>query len=312
MLYGTFHRSGGNSHRSLLSFSVVMVIFLALSPGQAAAQDAFLTRCSTVVPASERSGYVPLPQGDVFCSLLADPKQPRSYVSYLRGTTPALDTDIGAIGVGESFGLFRWNGLQLNIEGGIFSQFDLRAPSYDLINADYIIGLPLTFRYRGFSFRLRPYHQSSHLGDEYLLREPPRLPERENLSFESVDLMLSQEIRMVRVYGGGEYLFNREPEDLEQTLVHGGFELRPNAQLLRVGRLGSARLIAGVDVKSSQEQEWKPGWSVRGGLEIGRADITETSRRWGVLAEYYNGPSPYGQFYREDIVYYGLGVYLSL
>jgi hypothetical protein len=61
----------------------------------------------------------------------------------------------------------------------VFAQFDLDSTSDDLLNADYVVGLPLTFRRAGFSARGRFYHQSSHLGDELLLREENDL-EREN------------------------------------------------------------------------------------------------------------------------------------
>ncbi|NIQ57739.1 MAG: DUF1207 domain-containing protein, partial [Gemmatimonadetes bacterium] len=87
------------------------------------------------------------------------------------------------------------------------------------------------------------YHQSSHLGDEFLLRTD--LP-RENLSFEALDLILSQEVGPVRGYVGGELLFNREPETLESTLAHGGVELR-------VGALRGARFIGAVDLKASEQ-----------------------------------------------------------
>ena len=55
--------------------------------------------------------------------------------------------------------------------GNVYAQFDLNRPSYDLINADYLIGLPLTFRFDRFSGRARLYHQSSHLGDEFVLAQ---------------------------------------------------------------------------------------------------------------------------------------------
>jgi hypothetical protein len=171
----------------ILLGSVLLFAFSSALSVQAVAQSSALAQCSTIVPADEQNGFVPLPRGDVFCGLLADPKRPHSFASYLRGTSPTLKTDVAAVGVGENFGLFRWGGLQLGIEAGIFSQFDLRTPSYDLVNADYIIGLPITFRYSGFSARMRVYHQSSHLGDEYLLRGPSVQPERENLSFESLE-----------------------------------------------------------------------------------------------------------------------------
>lgn len=268
--------------------------------------------CAIGVLASEAQGYTPLPAGDVFCSLLADPKQPHSFISYLRGASGPFDTDIGAVGIGEHFGLLRWGRVQLSIEAGIFAQFDLQSESYDLINADYLIGLPLTFRYAGFSGRLRLYHQSSHLGDEFLLREPPGELERENLSFESAELILSQEAGPLRLYGGGEVLFNREPDDLAATLVHGGMEFYPAARLLRVGNLGAGRFVAGVDVKAPAEQEWSPAWSVRAGLEVGRArEADYPSRRWRLLFEYYDGPSPYGQFFQEEVSYLGLGMHLT-
>ena len=91
-------------------------------------------------------------------------------------------------------------GVQLDVIGSIFAQFDVGTASNDLINADYIIGLPLTFRRNGFSVRAKLYHQSSHLGDEYLLRSEDIV--RENLSFESVEVLISQELGLLRGYGG--------------------------------------------------------------------------------------------------------------
>ena len=108
--------------------------------------------------------------------------------------------------------------------GGIFAQFDIGAPSNDLINADYTIGFPLTFRRRGFSFRAKLYHQSSHLGDEYLLRGDEIV--RENLSFESIEFLVSQEIGFLRVYAGAERIFRREPDELPDSLFHTGVEAR--------------------------------------------------------------------------------------
>src|SRR6185503_17309890 len=118
--------------------------------------------------------------------------------AYQRGNDIDLATDIGAVGLADQFPFFRaaateaGNGLQLGVAGAIFAQFDLDSASYDLLNADYTIGLPLTFRAGRISGRLRPYHQSSHLGDEFLLRPSP--PKRVNLSFEAVEALLSVDV----------------------------------------------------------------------------------------------------------------------
>lgn len=275
--------------------------------------------CGLLLHASEATGVAPLPQGDVFCPLVADPKEPRSFISYQRARSPLqpadtetiglapFDTDIGAIGLGDSFGLLRWggrrpgDGVQVSISAGIFAQFDLDTDSYDLMNADYLIGVPVTLRRGGFSSRLRLYHQSSHLGDEFLLRDEP---ERLNLAFESLELMLSQALGAVRVYAGGEALFNRDPDDLDPLIAHAGAELR-------VGPRGRRSLVAAADVKSSEQQDWKPAWSGRAGFEFGWGrDPEHPPRVLRLLFELYNGPSPYGQFYREQIRYWGFGLHL--
>jgi hypothetical protein len=273
------------------------------------------------MPAGER-GYVPLPRGDVFCPLVADPKAARTFASLLRHEAgPELsDTklDIASVGIGDAFGLGRWNwsqpgdGIQLAVMAGVFAQFDLGTPSYDLLNADYVVGLPLTIRRGWFSSRLRVYHQSSHLGDEYLLREPSDRQDRENLSFESLEWLLSADGGPLRLYGGGEMLFARTPEDLGRFVAHGGVELRPWPRVLPLGSLGGFRLVAAADVKSSEEQDWKPAVSARAGLEYDRAGGTDvTARRWGLFAEFYSGPSPYGQFFREKVRLIGLGVHFG-
>ncbi len=214
------------------------------------------------------------------------------------------------MGLGDSFGLVRWGGpspgegVQLDVIGSIFAQFDLGAESNDLINADYIIGVPLTFRRSGFSTRVRLYHQSSHLGDEYLLRGEDI--ERENFSFESIEFLLSQEIGLLRVYAGGERTLRREPETVAAKLFHGGVELR-------TGRAGSAQLVGGVDIKSTERHDWSPAISARIGLEVARSSPGgHPARLITLMVEFYDGPSPYGQFFQDDISYLGVGLHFGL
>ena len=279
-----------------------------------ASEESYPRRCGAFF--GNESGFIPLPRGDVFCPLIADPKAIRSFVSYQRGDEADFARDIVAVGIGDQFGSFRvagkrlGDGFQLGLAAAVFAQFDVNTSSSDLLNADYLIGLPLSFRHGGFSSRLRVYHQSSHLGDEFLLREDP--PERENLSFESADLLLSQDIGALRGYAGGEYFFHREPQSLPKKLLHGGVELRPRASAT-LGTLALVRMIAAADVKAVSDTTWRFGVSLRAGLEIGRPRETELSgRRWSFLFEYYDGPSPYGQFHRSDLRLMGLGIHFSL
>lgn len=279
-------------------------------------------RCGVGIPRDEQGGYVPLPRGDVFCPLIADPKAAQSFMSYLHegadGSLPDTSIQIASVGLGDSFGLGRWggsqpgDGTQLSLMGAIFAQFDLGTRSYDLLNADYVIGLANTIRRGWFSTRLRVYHQSSHLGDELLLREGEPLA-RENLSFESVELLLSADGGALRLYGGGELLFHRSPDDLERYVARGGLELRPAFRVLSLGRLGGFRFVGASDLKASQEQDWKPSVSARAGFEYDRASTGDSqARRWRLLFEYYRGPSPYGQFFRRSVRHLGVGLHFGL
>jgi hypothetical protein len=293
-----------------------LAVFLTLVAKPATAQTVDAPRCGAGVHDSEATGTVGFPEDQIFCPLIADPKEARSFVSFFRGTFRSLDdpggegTSIASVGLGDSFGLVRVGGpdasegFQLDVVGSIFAQFDMGAPSNDLINADYIIGIPLTFRRNGFSLRAKLYHQSSHLGDEYLLRDEEIV--RENLSFESVELLVSQEIGALRAYVGAERLFRREPDTLPDSLFHTGVELR-------TGRARKVQMLAGVDLKTTELHDWSPGVSGRFGIELGRPGPEgHPGRLIMLLLEVYQGPSPYGQFFQDDISYIGAGIHFGL
>jgi len=248
------------------------------------------------------------PVGDLFRPLLADPKQPQFFVSINRFKSSGVRYTVASVGFGETFGMYRFfgsregDGLQLNVEGAIFAQFNLDTPSYDLINADYTIGIPATYRHGDNSLRFRIYHQSSHLGDEFLQSVNP--PERVNLSYEAIELIYSREWRGWRVYGGGEYLIHKEPADLKPMSAHWGIEYRGSNPLVWNGRP-----IGGVDMKSFEEHNWAIDTGVKAGLEFGHPNPGQ--RRLRLMAEWYKGFDPHGQFYNNKVEYYGMGVSLG-
>src|SRR5687768_9574962 len=88
-----------------IGFAMAALLFAC--PGEA--QTTAAPRCGTGVHDAEAEGAVLFPQDQIFCPVLADPKEARSFVSFLRGTFRSLDdpsgedTDIGSIGLGDSF-----------------------------------------------------------------------------------------------------------------------------------------------------------------------------------------------------------------
>ncbi|PYM93607.1 MAG: DUF1207 domain-containing protein [Candidatus Rokuibacteriota bacterium] len=246
----------------------------------------------------------PLPGGVLFRPLVADPRWPHFAASWQRYVDDRQLADVAAVSFGESFALYRdrigrgwW---EFGLHAGVFAVFDLDAESADLVNADYLVGFPLTYRVGDFSAILRLFHQSSHLGDEFLLRTRSN---RVNLSYESVDLRLSYEIGTVlRLYGGGGYLFHQEPSNLDPLSAQYGIELTspwpgPDARW---------RPIAAVDIQHREENGWIADVSARAGLQI---EGVLATRRLQILFEYFNGHSPNGQFYKDRVEYFGLGTH---
>jgi hypothetical protein len=280
-----------------------LICFALLIPSPFAKAEPPATSPPTAV--EERGAF---PVGDVFRPLLADPKQPQFFVSLNHFTSEGESYTLASVGFGETFGFYRFSGsregdgLQLGLVGAIFAQFNLSTASYNLVNADYTIGIPVTFRHGGTSLRFRLYHQSSHLGDELLLGGNP--PERINLSFEAIELILSQEWRGWRVYGGGEYLIHKEPVDLKPASAHWGLEYRGSKPLVWKGRP-----LGGIDMKSLEEHDWAIDTSVKAGLEFGRPDPGH--RRLRLMAVWYQGFDPRGQFYANEVEYYGLELSLG-
>lgn len=247
-----------------------------------------------------------LPGGELlFKPLIADPRWPHFSAAYHRYLNDRQLRDVAAVSFGETFALYRdrlgsgwW---EFGVQAGVFALFDLNAPSMDLINADYLVALPVSYRLGDFSAIARLFHQSSHLGDEFVLSS--RVPNRLNLSYEGLDARFSYELGDVwRFYAGGGYLFHREPTSLDPWSIQYGLEFRspwpaPEARW---------RPIAALDVQNREENDWHADFSLRTGIQF---DGVLTGRNFQVLLEYFRGHSPNGQFYRQKVDYLGLGLH---
>lgn len=245
-----------------------------------------------------------LPKAGLFEPLIADPRWPHfsGTVQFYQG-----DEELGTVGApnfGAALPFYGWRAMgvdwQIGLHAGVFSIFDLEDSS-DLVNSDFLGGVPLNARYGPLSAQLRVFHQSSHLGDEYLLRARDPV-NRINLSYEAVDLRLSlKPFDWLRVYAGGGAIVRSEP-DLDPWTAQGGIEITP-------GPLFHPLLypVVALDVQSSEEADWTVDYSARAGVEL-RSEWLG-SRRLQLLMEYFNGSSPNGQFFERDIEYFGPGVH---
>ena len=138
---------------------------------------------------------------------IADPHQVTYAVGW-RWHDKVLGNNLIPVSFGDILPIFRWcdvwpwrGDLQLEIEGDVWAIFSPLHESSPLIDADYYVGFPLTYAFGNWAFRLRGYHISTHIGDEFLLDHPHF--NRRNPSIEAFDFFVTyQFLKDLRLYGG--------------------------------------------------------------------------------------------------------------
>lgn len=247
-----------------------------------------------------------LPSKNLFPTLIAAPKEPRFSVSVRQYDAPSIDSLAYAFGAGEVLPLYQFEPsregtrMQAGLDGGITGVLDVGSRSDALVNADYQIGARFSWSRSAWSGRFRLYHQSSHVGDDYLVYQGVRYRE---FNYESIEAIAAYTDAGTRWYLGGEYLFNHNPADLERTLVRTGYE-----------RFGVTRILGGVpflavDVRAWGERDWEPAVAGLTGLEF---DNHISGRYVRLFFEGHTGYSPHGRFFVEDADWVGIGIQFGL
>ena len=258
-----------------------------------------------------------LPHTGLFRQPIADMKAPRFYgglrpTNYrtgplVRQEETGGDFIAGLAGMGARLGIYGWrdghcNGIQVGISGAVFSEFNLSTVSENLLNSDFIAALPISWRWGRWSGQLRLFHQSSHLGDEYLLNNGTI--ERDDLTIEAFDVTLSYAGSWWRLYGSGGFIIF-SPVDLGHGFVQAGGELRAHFWKFGAPSRNWFIPVAGIDVQSFQARDWALGVSAKAGLEMGvNGPVIHRVR---MLVGALGGYSPFGQFFRTSkVTSYGL------
>src|SRR5262249_3087745 len=120
-------------------------------------------------------GWSLIPEGLIYRSYLAGPKEPRVTSIWLKESNTGWfqDVTLGGRGGVLRFGNYSAappEGLQLGIEGAGMPRLDLNENRRDLNSADFRFGIPLTYGIGRYQMKFAYYHLSSHMGDELLIR----------------------------------------------------------------------------------------------------------------------------------------------
>jgi len=245
------------------------------------------------------------PAHEIFQTLQADPTEPRFGFEY---GVPVSHHGIARVQLGDYLGLYRWafprnlGAAQLSIGGAVFSRFD-GTPSHSLQVIDYYGNVPLDVRLGPVSMRFMFYHDSSHLGDDYL-RE--KNMESTDHSWEALRGIISVlPFKALRIYAGYTNAIHTKPDWAGHDAVQGGTEIYFNPS-----ETGFWHPYWANDVQSWARSRWNPTWSSELGLKTG----TESSRGRGIAyyVRFQSGPRYEGQFFTNHETVWSLGLKFQL
>lgn len=236
--------------------------------------------------------------------LLADPRQVQTRATIYRiGGKPLAD-----VGLGHTWPLARWRPsdgesawvFQANLEGMGYSRFLLSGGINEFQTIDFFANLPLEARWGPFSTQAMLFHESSHLGDDYI-RRTGDIGFR--YSVEGVRARVSWEpVFHVRLYAGGMRLVHSIPDD-QRGEVQGGLELR--SADLRWQGMDECWFYAAEDVKSYGRVHWNVNSQTELGFRLGLPKVVRALR---VHAGYFTGHSEYGQFFHRKEHFFDFGL----
>lgn len=284
---------------------IVCVLFALIGPQLGNAAEAE-EKIATGDEIEKTEGGVVLGDQEIFGPFLADPKKPEFSLNIRFYHTPTETFPGFFAKLGETFSIYRnetashhlW---EIEAEASVSSLFNLATSSFDLINSDFYVGFPVSWRKGQWSAKLTLSHQSSHLGDEVLLNSDLN---RINLSFEEISGFLSWDYRSLRLYFGGGTLLRRSPSSIDRLRIQGGAEW-----WIPLPIQAFEPYIA-FDYKAFQEHNFYPELSSRLGLRFFGSN--KSRRSLHAIIDTYYGHSPHGQFYRDKIFYLGAGVNVDL
>lgn len=240
---------------------------------------------------------------ELFQPLIGSPRVISYTVGYRSGDQVCGNKCVD-ISLGDDFPIYRWldvlwhGDLQIGIEAGIWSVFNMDphpdiSGGTELVNTDFYGGIPITYARNKWAFRLRGYHMSSHLGDEFLVNHPGF--HRVNPSIEAIDFFTSYQAKdVIRLYIGPGAIVHSDPSfPWKPWYIEYGTEVRfLGTKFVKQRLYGTVYLT--LHFRNMQELDWNFDGTYRGGYEFSK--LQGIGRKFRFYVEYHHGYSYEGQF----------------
>lgn len=211
------------------------------------------------------------------------------------------------LGLTKQFMQWRWSDFDLGLALGVASYSQFQVERFDantlrggLLNIDYKAS-GLIYAQRGkHKFRLQIFHVSSHLGDDYMIRNEYFERNDKSVSYEQIDLTYYYQLKDLGLYiGAGEVI---SPNAFRKRFMfQGGLQ----GQIPIKGNMG---ISFGADMKVYAENAFEP--DIHGGLGIifSRNHIKQLS----ICFDAYVGCLPYSTLDYGKVFWLGISSALWL
>ncbi len=243
-----------------------------------------------------------MPEGLMYKSYLAGEKEPRMSTAFLYPSKGEVNWDsvlggrVGLLRYGTGRGI-QPEGWQFDVEGGAFLRMQPQEER-DVKAVDFRIGAPITYREGPFQYKFGYYHISSHLGDEFLLKNPG-FPRR-NYSRDSLVLGMGYfPIDELRLYFEVGWAFYTTGGALPWE-IQTGIEWSSNRP---TGWRGAP--YAAVNVHLREETDWGGSINIIAGWQW-RGSTSDHLFRTGI--QFFNGANNQYSFLGDNQQVVGYGI----
>ncbi len=253
-----------------------------------------------------------LPEQNLWETQTLDPLASQAYgqmaIAYNSGAQ--ADYYIAGFAFGFQRSIFAWpkgedRSFDLGFEGAALTQFEWtdRTGEFqrNIVSTDFLIGMPLTWKRNNWLLRLRVYHLSAHIGDDYMIRNKITGYYRNNNNYEQLDFTTALRIKKWSFsLGAGSVLRASQPRKPLVFTAATDF-------VIAINKAETISYFIGFYSDARQDYDFRPAINIGTGFRFGKAE----SHPFKILFTYFNGPLPYSVYAGRDISWFGLGFYIQ-
>ncbi len=196
---------------------------------------------------------------------------------------------------------FSW---EINFGAATFTQFEFNVENgyylAGLLNNDYKLSGDFSFKKYKNILRFRLFHLSSHLGDDYIIRNNITVPNDKSENYEQADLTYLRLLNENYWYAGVGEIYTKYVFRERFSVFGGGY--------YNILERKSIDLFSSINIRVSADHNFKPDIRFGTGINIKQ----KTNQALKIWAEFYNGQLPYSTLDYGRVNWVGLAMWINV